>query len=65
MPDPNLKKVISLCYQMLEIADHGDQERDDPGSGVVYGTLRDAAYKIRRMAEKEIARQGGKAPAER
>lgn len=54
MPDSNLKKVITLCYQMLELADHGDQERNDPGSGVVYGTLRDAAYKVRRLAEKEL-----------
>jgi len=54
MPDSNLKKVIALCYQMLELADHGNQERSDPGSGVVYGTLRDAAYKVRRLAEKEL-----------
>lgn len=54
MPEATLKKVITLCYQMLELADHGDQERSDPGSGVVYGALRDAAYKIRRLAEKEL-----------
>ncbi|MBI5844681.1 MAG: hypothetical protein HZB23_08440 [Deltaproteobacteria bacterium] len=54
MPDSNLKRVIAICYQMLELADHGDHERNDPGSGVVYGALRDAAYKVRRLAEKEL-----------
>lgn len=54
MPETTLKKVIALCYQMLELADHGDRERSDTGSGVVYGALRDAAYKIRRLAEKEL-----------
>ncbi len=53
--DRNLKKIIDLCYEMLELADHGDKLRIDDGCGVVYGTLRDAAYKVRRLAEKEIA----------
>ncbi len=50
----NLKKVISLCYEMLELADHGDKCRHDAGCGVVYGELRDAAYKLRRTAEREL-----------
>ncbi|MFO7557750.1 MAG: hypothetical protein R6X10_02880 [Desulfobacterales bacterium] len=53
--DRNLKKIIDLCYEMLELADHGDKFRIDDGCGVVYGTLRDAAYKVRRLAEKEIS----------
>ncbi len=52
--EKNLKTVIELCYEMLEIADHGDKLRDDEGCGVVYGMLRDAAYKIRRVTEKEL-----------
>lgn len=58
MADEHLRKVIDISYQMLELADHGDRVRQDAGSGVVYGFLRDAAYKIRRMAEKELARAG-------
>jgi hypothetical protein len=53
--DNNLRNVINLCYEMLEHADHGDRFRKDAGCGVVYGTLRDTAYKIRRLAEEELA----------
>jgi hypothetical protein len=53
--DNTLKKIVNLCYEMLELADHGDKFRLDDGCGVVFGTLRDAAYKIRRLAEKEIS----------
>jgi hypothetical protein len=53
--DKNLKKIIGLCYEMLELADHGDKLRTDDGCGVVYGMLRDAAYKVRRLAENEIS----------
>jgi hypothetical protein len=53
--DNTLKKIVALCYEMLELADHGDKFRLDDGCGVVFGTLRDAAYKIRRLAEKEIS----------
>lgn len=50
----NLRKVVQLSYEMLELADHGDKFRQDIGCGVVYGTLRDEAYKVRRLAEKEL-----------
>ena len=49
-----LRKVVGLCYEMLELADHGDTLRKDIQCGIVYGTLRDAAYKIRQLAEKEL-----------
>jgi len=52
--DDNLRRVIEFCYEMLELADHGDKFRQDSGCGVVYGTLRDEAYKIRQLAEKEL-----------
>jgi hypothetical protein len=38
---------------MSEIADEGDSAREDVGCGVLYGMLRDSAYKIRRLAEEE------------
>ncbi len=39
---------------MLEIADYGDRYRNDDGSGVVFGLLRDCAYKIRNVTEKQL-----------
>ena len=50
----NLNRVKQLCYEMLEIADYGDKYRKDDGSGVVFGLLRDCAYKIRSVTEKQI-----------
>ncbi len=52
----NLDKVIALCSEMLELADLGDHYRPDDGCGVVFGTLRDSAYKIRSLAKEELAR---------
>ncbi len=54
----NLRKVIDICYEMLELADYGDKFRMDDGCGVVYGTLRDTAYKIRSMTERELSKHG-------
>ena len=56
IPERNLKKVITICYEMLELADYGDKVRHDDRCGVVYGSLRDAAYKIRQIAEQELTR---------
>ena len=53
--DNNLRNVIYLCNEMLEHADHGDRFREDAGCGVVYGTLRDVAYKIRQLAQEELS----------
>lgn len=54
----NLRSVIQICYEMLEIADRGDFYRKDIGCGAVYGRLRDAAYKIRLQAETELLSHG-------
>lgn len=50
----NLNNVKELCYEMLKIADRGDNFRKDSGCGAIYGYLRDAAYKIRKLVDKEI-----------
>ena len=52
--DKNLEDIIALCGQMLNLADRGDAERTDAGCGIIYGTLRDAAYKVRQMAQNEL-----------
>jgi len=50
----NLNRVMQLCYEMLEVADYGDKYRSDDGSGVVFGLLRDSAYKIRKVTQKYL-----------
>lgn len=51
--DESIKKTLDLTENMLDLADKGDAVREDPGCGVLYGVLRDSAYKIRKLAEAE------------
>jgi hypothetical protein len=51
--DECLKKTLDLATAMLELADAGDAVREDVGCGVIYGVLRDSAYKLKRLAEEE------------
>lgn len=51
--DENIKKTFDLVDAMLRLADAGDASREDVGCGVLYGVLRDAAYKLQRLAETE------------
>jgi hypothetical protein len=55
MPLPNdcLKKTLDLAELMLKLADEGDAVRKDVGCGVLYGVLRDAAYRIKKLAAAE------------
>ena len=48
--DQCLKRTLQLAERMLRLADSGDAVRDDPGCGVVYGVLRDSAYKLIQLA---------------
>jgi hypothetical protein len=38
---------------MIKVADEGDIEREDNGCGILYGVLRDSAYKVKKLAEQE------------
>ncbi len=51
--DEMLRRTLALTEAMWEIADQGDSAREDVGCGVLYGVLRDSAYKIRKLAEEE------------
>jgi hypothetical protein len=46
-------KSLDLVKEMLLLSDEGDAMREDSGCGVLYGVIRDAAYKIRQLAEAE------------
>lgn len=51
--DLNIKATLNLVQQMLDLADQGDDQREDSGCGILFGVVRDSAYKIRQLAEKE------------
>jgi hypothetical protein len=49
----NLLRTIRLTREMIALADEGDRARDDDSCGILYSVLRDAAYRIRELAESE------------
>ena len=51
--DECIKKTLKLVEDMLGLADDGDTVREDTGCGVLYGVVRDSAYKIKKLAEAE------------
>ena len=51
--DQCLERTLEMAERMLRLADAGDAVREDPGCGVLYGVLRDSAYKLKQMAEAE------------
>jgi hypothetical protein len=57
MPPANycIDKTLEMAELMLKLADEGDAARQDVGCGVLYGVLRDSAYRIRKLAEAERA----------
>jgi hypothetical protein len=57
MPPANqcIKKTLELADLMLQVVDEGDAARQDVGCGVLYGVLRDSAYRIKKLAEAERA----------
>jgi hypothetical protein len=58
----NINKTLDLVEKMIELANSGDNDREDVGCGILYGILRDSAYRIKRIAEEEkkIHRDKGK-----
>lgn len=58
----NLLRTIRLTKEMLALADEGDRDRLDDSCGILYGILRDMAYRIRKQVEDECEKhkQGGK-----
>lgn len=50
----NLIRALDLAAALLELADEGDDAREDRGCGILYGTLRDCGYKIKALAQAEI-----------
>ena len=51
--DDSIRKTLMLVEDMLLVANEGDMVREDTGCGVLYGVLRDSAFKIKKLAEDE------------
>ena len=49
----NIREALQLAKQLNLLADQGDLESEDDGCRVLYGVIRDCAYKIRAQAERE------------
>ena len=51
--DQHIVETLQLIRQMIELADKGDAHREDVGCGILFGVLRDSAYKLKQIAEDE------------
>jgi hypothetical protein len=51
--DLHIHEALFLAKQLTLLADGGDQDSQDDGCSVLYGVIRDCAYKIRTEAERE------------
>ena len=49
----HIAKTLELVEQMICLADLGDTDREDNGCGILYGVLRDSAFKLKKLAEEE------------
>ena len=48
-----LKKALDMSRELTILADEGEARCCDDGCAVLYGVIRDCAYKIRGTAERE------------
>lgn len=49
----NLRRLLELTKEMMALSDEGDRDRNDPSCGIIYGILRDNAYRLRKLVEEE------------
>ena len=49
----NILKALALARQLIILADEGETHAKDDSCAVLYGVIRDCAYKIRHQAERE------------
>ena len=56
----NIRKALRMATDLMILADSGEMAMEDDGCGVLYGVVRDCAYKIRAEAEREREAHKGK-----
>jgi hypothetical protein len=48
-----IRKSIEFANELTFLADEGEAQSTDDGCALLYGVIRDCAYKIRAQAERE------------
>ena len=51
--DINIARTIDLAQEMIKLARAGEEQREDPSCGVLYGILLDSGYRLLDLARKE------------
>ena len=51
--DRHILETLELCRQLTILADEGERDARDDSCVVLYGVVRDCAYKMRRQGERE------------
>jgi hypothetical protein len=49
----HIMRTLQLADEMICLADQGENAREDNGCGILFGVLRDSAYKLKKLAEAE------------
>ena len=49
----NIRRALEMSKGLIILADNGEMAMEDDGCGVLYGVVRDCAYRIRAEAERE------------
>ena len=49
----HIKEVLEIVQHMIELAESGAMDSEDNSCVALYGIIKDSAYRIRQMAEKE------------
>jgi hypothetical protein len=62
--DRNIQSTLRLVDEMIKLANQGDIDREDTDCGILYGVMRDAAYKLKQLAEIEKAKHIAKRQGE-
>lgn len=56
--DGHIKRAFELSRQLAALADSGQADSRDDGCRLLYGIVRDCAYRIRKEAERERVLHG-------
>ena len=49
----HIRKALEMSRELNLLADNGDLDSEDDGCRVLFGVIRDCAYKLRAQAERE------------